>query len=87
MKYPLPYMTINEEECKHIIRPIVNFGLTKGGISSTLHAVVRYGPQSLRGIRLFDPFMIQGSVLIDFLIEHYWKSIPSIPLVQDNLST
>ena len=47
MKYPLSDMTLNKKECKHIIQPIVNFGLTKAGISSTLHTVVRYGPRSL----------------------------------------
>ena len=41
IKYPLPAMTLNQEEFKHIMRPIVNFGLTKDGISSTLHRAVR----------------------------------------------
>ena len=31
--------------------------------------------------------MIQGSVRIAFLIVHYWKLIPSIPLLQAELST
>ena len=44
MKYPIPAMTLNEKECKHIMQPIVKFGLAKAGIRSTLHTAVIYGP-------------------------------------------
>ena len=54
-------MTLNEAECKHILQLIVKFGLTKAGIISNLHTVVRYGPRYLGGIRIFDPSVIQGS--------------------------
>ena len=63
------------------MQPIVKVGLTKANISSTVHAAVRYGPRSLGSILLFDPFFIQGSFQIDFLIEHYWKSTPSTYLL------
>ena len=59
MKYRLPAMVLNEEECKHIMRHIVTFGLTKDGISITLHTTVIYGPWYLEGIGTFDPFLIQ----------------------------
>ena len=55
MKYPLSDMTLNKKEYKHIMKPIIKFGLTKAGISSILHTSVRYGPRSLGGIILFDP--------------------------------
>ena len=80
-------MTLNEKECKQIIQLIVNFGLTQSGTSSTLHTAVGYGPRLLGGIRLFDPFAIQGTGRIAFLIEHYWKSTLSIPLLRSNLAT
>ena len=69
------------------MQPIVKFALTKAGISSTLHTAVRYGPRSLRGIRLFDALLIQVTFRIALLSEHYWKSTPSIPLLWANLST
>ena len=59
MKYRLPAMVLNEEECKHIMRHIVKFGLTKAGISGTLHTAVRYGPISLGFIGIFYPLVIQ----------------------------
>ena len=62
MKYPLPAMNLYEKECKQIMRPIVKFGLTKAGISSTLNTVVIYWPCSLGGIDIFDPIVIQGAV-------------------------
>ena len=85
MKYPFSDMTLNKKECKYIMQPIVKFVLTKAGIISTLHTVVRYGPHYLGGIGIYYPFVIQGIVLIEFLIEHYWKSTPSSPLLQANL--
>ena len=87
MKYPLSDRTLNEEECKHIMQPIVKFKVTKYGISSTLHTAVRYGPWYLVGTGIFDLFVIQGAGRIDFLIEHYWKLTPYIPLLWANLST
>ena len=69
------------------MQPILKIGLTKSGISSTLQTAVRYGPWSLGGIGLFYPFVIQGTGTIAFLIEHYWKSTPSSPLLRANLST
>ena len=86
IKYPLPSTTLNDKECKHIMWSIVKFGLTKAGISNTLHTVI-YGSWSLWGIGLFDPFFIQGSGQIDSLIKHFWKLTPSSPLLCANLST
>ena len=53
------------------MQPIVKFGLTNAGISSTLHIAVRYGPRCLGDIGIFDPFVIQGTDQIAFIIEHY----------------
>ena len=65
---------------------IVNFGLTKAGISSTLHTVIRYVHCSLDGIGIFDPVFIQGAGWISFLIKHWWNWTPYIPLLYANLS-
>ena len=69
------------------MKPIVKFVITKARISSTLHTAVRYGPQSLGGIRIFEPFVIEGAGKTAFLIEHYWKLTPSSPLLWANLYT
>ena len=52
-------MTLNKEECKHIMYPIVKFGLNKAGISNIPHTVVRYEPRFPQGIGIFYPFLIQ----------------------------
>ena len=52
------------------------FGLTKAGISITLHTAIRYGPLYIGGIGFFDTFLIQGIAIIAVLIKHYWKSNP-----------
>ena len=87
MKYSLSAITLNEKECKHIMQHIINFWLTKDGISSSLHTVFRYGPRSLEGIVLFDPFVIQVTGWVALLIKNYWKSTPSSPFFWYNLST
>ena len=69
------------------MQPIVKFEHNKDGISSTLHKVISHGTRSLGGIGIFDPFVIQGTYSIAFLIKHYWKLTPSIPLFWDNLFT
>ena len=84
---PLIFHDTKKKECKNIMQPIVKCGLAKDSISSTLYTAVRYGPRYLGGIRLIDPFVIQGTGITAFLIKHYWKSTPSIPLLQSNLVT
>ena len=69
-----------------MIQLIVKLGLTKAVISITLHTEVIYEPRSFGGIVLCDPFVIQGTGIIAFLIEHYSKSTPSRPLLWDNLA-
>ena len=69
------------------MQPIVKFGLIKSGISSTLYTAFGYWPRFLGGVRLFDPFVIQGIGIISFLVEYYWKSTPSSPLLQAKLAT
>ena len=66
-------MTLNEKECKHTMQTIVKLGLTKAGISSTLHTAVRYGPRYLGGVRTFDPFVVLGTCRIAFLTKHCYK--------------
>ena len=68
MKYPLSAMTLKKKECTHVMQPFVKFGFNKAGVSSTLHTAVKYGPRSLGGIGIFDPFLIQGTGRIAFLI-------------------
>ena len=65
----------------------VKFGLTKDIMSSTHHTLVSYGPWSLGIIIIFDLFVLQGAGIIAFIIEHYCKSSPSIPLPQANIFT
>ena len=69
------------------MQTIVQFGLTKADISIAFHTAVRYGPQSIGGIGLFDPFMNKGAAQIAFLIKNCWKPTPSSPLLCANLST
>ena len=69
------------------MKPIIKFGLTKAGISITLNTAVIYGPRSLGGIALLDPFVIKVTGGISFLKEHYLKSDPSSPLLRANLAT
>ena len=87
MKYPLSAMTLNKKECRHIMQPIFKSGHTKAGISITLHTEVVYGPRSLGGIALLDPFVIKVTGGISFLKEQYLKSDPSSPLLRANLAT
>ena len=79
-------MKLDKEEFKHIMQPIVKFGLTKAGIISTLHIAVRYGPQYLGSIGIFYLFLIQGAGQISFLFDHYWQLTTYNPLFWTNLS-
>ena len=85
MKYSLPAMKQNRKEFKHTMQPIVKFELTKSGISSTLHMAVRYGPRYIGRIGIFELIVIQGEFWIYFLIKHWWKPTPCIPILRDNL--
>ena len=69
------------------MQPIIIYGLTKAGISSTLHMAVRYGPRYPCGIGIFDLVVIQGSVRTDFLIKCCWEPTPYSPFLHAKLFT
>ena len=59
IKYPLPSITLNDKYFKHIMQPIVKFGITKAGISSTFHIAVRYGPNILEALVYLTPLLFK----------------------------
>ena len=48
-------MTLNDKEFKHIMQPIVKFGLAKAGISSTLHTEADMGLVLLEALEFLTP--------------------------------
>ena len=70
LKYTLTEMTLTRKEFQVITATILNYGLPRAVLSSTIHTAVRYGPSLLGGITLMDLLLKQGTGRIELLIEH-----------------
>ena len=73
-EYILPYMTFSEEEHCKIMVPVLKQFLPKLGINRNFPRAMLYAPISFQGINLHNPYLTQGIMQINNLVEHTWKN-------------
>ena len=59
LKYPAAATTITEEEWNSIMKPVIDLGLQKSGISRSFPRDVLFGPERCQGMGLIHPFHYQ----------------------------
>ena len=70
LQYPLPALTLTEDECKHIMAPVLESGLPKSAICRNYPRAVLYGPKEEGGMGLWNLYDFQGLQRISYLQEH-----------------
>ena len=70
VEYGLPALTLSEEECKKIMKPVLKAGLPNMGICRNFPRDVTYGPTNEGGIGLTDIYTFQGTSRIATLQEN-----------------
>ena len=84
-EYCLPAMTLTEEECKEVMKPVLKQFLPKAGINRNVKRDLLYAPSCVQGFNLQDPFITQGVAHIKDIAENVWKDTTTGSLLQCNL--
>ena len=74
IEYPLPALTLSEEECEKIMWILLQAFLPKLGINRYMKRDVVYGGKSQQGLGIKNLFISQGLTHVNDLIEHVWKN-------------
>ena len=75
--YPLPAVTLTNEECKYIMAPITKWGLPLAGITSTIPTAIKVGSIEMGGLGIVDPYIHMGVSQIENFITNTWKKTPT----------
>ncbi len=73
LEYPLPALTLSEQDCTSIMWPLLRNFLPKAGVNRTMKRDVVYGPLESQGLNLRNIYLSQGISHISDIIEHVWK--------------
>ena len=73
LEYPLPALTMTEDECEKVMWILIQSFLPKLGINRYMKRDVIYGSKSKQGLGIKNLFITQGLAHVNDLIEHMWK--------------
>ena len=85
LEYSLPAMTLTEEECNDIMKPLLKQFLPKAGINRNIKRDLLYAPISVQGFNLKFPFITQGVSHVKDITENLWKQTTTGALIRCNL--
>ena len=85
VQYCLPATTLTQKDCDFIMAPIFGKAFPKAGLPGNLPKAVRYGTIDSGGVGIQDPFLLQGSHRVSYLVHHLWKQTPTGNLLRLSL--
>ena len=73
LEYPLLATTLTKEDCKYIMAPILEGGLSRAGICRNMARALVHGPKKYKGLDLHDLYTTQGLLQIQAILNHCWR--------------
>ena len=85
LQYPLPALTLTEEECKNIMAPILDVALPQSHVCRTFPRAAVYGPKALMGLGKTDLYVRQGASQIGILQQYLQSDTITGELLRSNI--
>ena len=85
IEYGLPASTFTEKQLTSIMTPLLQVYLPRSGIQRNIKRDLLYGPISLQGFGLHNPYLTQGIAQITDIIDHQWKNTITGKLIHQSL--
>ena len=85
LQYPMKALTLSKDECKNIMKPILQAGLQKSSLCSKYPRDVVFGAQDEAGIGIDDLYIHQGTERICFINEHLQEDTLSGELLRTSI--
>jgi hypothetical protein len=70
LEYPLPALTLTQQQCKQILKPVLDIGLSRSHICRNMARAVVHGPSLEAGLGISDLYTHQGISHICLFNEH-----------------
>ena len=70
LEYPLLALTLTEDECNHIMAPVLTASLTKNHVCRNFPRDVVYGPKSERGLGIKNLYTTKGINQVSALVQY-----------------
>ena len=70
LEYPLPALTLTQAQCRTIMKPVLDIGLSRSHICRNMARAVVHGPPQEAGLGITDLFTHQGISHIGLLNDH-----------------
>ena len=85
VEYPLAATTLTDKELTHIMAPVLMAGLPRANILRTYPRDVLYGPTSLQGLGVTDPYIYQYCRHVHDIVTQPWRHTEIGELIKVNL--
>ena len=85
VEYPLAATTLTPKQLTYVMAPALTAGLPRSNISRSFPRDVLYGPVSLQGLGLTDPYIYQFCRHVQDIITQPWRNTEVGKLLQINL--
>ena len=85
LQYPLKALTLSQEECDGIMKPILQAGLSNSSIYRNYPRDVAFGSIDEGGLGIEDMHIHQGAERIAFITEHLQEDTLSAELLKTSI--
>ena len=85
IQYPMKALTLSDDECKHIMQPILQAGLQKSSLCKNYPRDAVFGSMDEAGIGMEDLYIHQGAERVSFITEHLQESTLSGELLRTSI--
>ena len=87
LEYPLPALTLTQNQCKEIMKPVLQAALAKSSLIKNFPRAVLYGPKQEGGLQLNDLYTSQGLSHIQKFQQHIDKPSITGKLIRVSMET
>ena len=85
LEYPLPALTLTENECKEIMWIVLKTFLPNAGVNRYISRDLLYAGLEKQGLGLNNPFITQGLSHVADVMDHQWKKTMTGHLITESL--
>ena len=87
LEYPLLALTLSENECNHIMAPLLKAGLPKAGICRNIPRSILYGSTEHQGLGMNNLYTTMDLTQITSLVDHIWRNSTTGKLLRISMET
>ena len=85
LEYPLLALALDEDDCTHLMAPILSGGSQSIGVSRSMGRSLIYARLKYQGLDLHKLYTTKGLIYVKGLINHIWQGRTMVKLMKTSL--